>query len=1462
MLKSKLKKLACITLAVSMVFSNVNTSVKAKKEVDGSSYSKYDKMGFANAVKAFYETEKTKIEGYEFYENYQVNGDFEIACFTDNYEYSIVKQNDPRQKYPQKDSLGKRTEISANQAQASCIWEEELEYGEHEDGNYSDTLCPGETLSISYFGEGEGIARNILENNKGKEKTMKWSYDIVQIRMASGTSNIEYYYYAVNVKPANDAQIIQGEITLPAYIWIDPESFDIPADKNGNKINYVKCIELGDAAFLCQNNIEAVNIPDTYQRICAYAFTGCVNLSEINFVKTEKTNEKSPLEYIDCYRIDASDSSSDKALENSNLHFIGSGAFAGCIDKELTSVKLPTVLTEGYRIFDKTGQDQGYAAVDIQTDGKTQKKVYGTNGLVLNQDAIGTANKQFNTLIKKANTKYEYCLPYFMGQGVFRDCYGLTQVTISGVNPYIPANTYAGCSGIDTICIEDSVQNIYFGPACFAGADGDADLASKLTSLKLDNKNLKNVIIGAYSFKNCNKLEDVTITAELNSQNIYSKVQSTELYGEYAFENAFAEESSFEYAPKTSSEFIIPEGFFKNSDVKDINFGGKLSYNQNASDKNSPKITVGAYSFTATDCNSINLCTNTVELCTSSLYGLSADDCTIKSDKLIFKGEPFSNTVHTLTTDPMESKLKKFTIDSSEVELKREIMGEYVPLWNEKEMKFDSEYCSCELYPSFYGAPFMKVVFTDKLKKLDNPVNGGGSFATKDYAYYYYNVKKRNKDFDPKKIQKSKVVTHTPFSSIEGVYFQGYTIKKVGNIFYSDKETVAQKIYADGKTKEALNEALKESSTKTNDVKPYTTGFVDFKDIDLIKGKKGISLDYGLKNYKITVNYADGLQSDIEYSEQEQMEYNNTEDKTNYSGVNGFIMSNYSPDSANPNMEIRYRDITKPTLIHFIAKVPTIITASAVKGTDFVAGTEPNLSDFEITNVQYNDDTTVNETISFNNGDENVEDNHDLLKSGFSVSVVSTNGSIGSTYTLGTNTVVITYKYIDDNKLEKTCTSTCTVTAEAPKVTTLTAELNDTTKTYYEGDVLTAEDFKITAEYNDGNKDSEYAKLTDKYTIIPEILPEISESSKPVTIVLTDENGASTSVDINVNKIEPALLTVSYPTDVELGTELNKEDFEVTLHYNNRDTEVLGSDEFELHYSNLHVGPNSITVTYNKRPLTVFGLVTINVVEAPATEAPVVEVTEVPATEAPVEVTEAPAATTETPATEVPNTITDTETTAAPTATTSVTLAPATEAPTATASTTPATVAPTASTTPATAVPTATASTTPAPTATTIVQGPNPSSMTGQLDGSVTKATIGVGEKIAILNLASVTYTSSDSNILAVNNNIVTGKKVGKATVTIADANGNSKIYSITVKKAPKKIKASSKKVLKKGKTAKIKVLFQKGCYSYTNTFKSSNKKVATVDKTGVVTAKAKGSCKITVKTYNNKKATVKITVK
>lgn len=86
------------------------------------------------------------------------------------------------------------------------------------------------------------------------------------------------------------------------------------------------------------------------------------------------------------------------------------------------------------------------------------------------------------------------------------------------------------------------------------------------------------------------------------------------------------------------------------------------------------------------------------------------------------------------------------------------------------------------------------------------------------------------------------------------------------------------------------------------------------------------------------------------------------------------------------------------------------------------------------------------------------------------------------------------------------------------------------------------------------------------------------------------------------------------------------------------------------------------------------------------------------------------------------------------------------------------------------------------------------------------------------------------------------------------------KLYTDAVKKV--EITNGSKATMQVGEKLTLKAKFSPSSAYSTLTWKSSDEKVATVSSSGVVTAKKKGTAKITVKTANGKKDSIKITVK
>ena len=125
----------------------------------------------------------------------------------------------------------------------------------------------------------------------------------------------------------------------------------------------------------------------------------------------------------------------------------------------------------------------------------------------------------------------------------------------------------------------------------------------------------------------------------------------------------------------------------------------------------------------------------------------------------------------------------------------------------------------------------------------------------------------------------------------------------------------------------------------------------------------------------------------------------------------------------------------------------------------------------------------------------------------------------------------------------------------------------------------------------------------------------------------------------------------------------------------------------------------------------------------------------------------------------------------------------------------------------------------------------------------------------------SLTYKSVNDSIATVDSKgKVVGKKSGKTKITITQAGNNiynpaSKTINVTVTKKEQTITTNfdSYQFYNKGKDYKIK-LTAKASSKLTCTYKSSNKKIASIDKKGNITPKKAGTVKITITQKGNEK--------
>ena len=161
----------------------------------------------------------------------------------------------------------------------------------------------------------------------------------------------------------------------------------------------------------------------------------------------------------------------------------------------------------------------------------------------------------------------------------------------------------------------------------------------------------------------------------------------------------------------------------------------------------------------------------------------------------------------------------------------------------------------------------------------------------------------------------------------------------------------------------------------------------------------------------------------------------------------------------------------------------------------------------------------------------------------------------------------------------------------------------------------------------------------------------------------------------------------------------------------------------------------------------------------------------------------------------------------------------------------------------------------------------------GSVSVSKSKVTLGVGEKYRLsctlpygTAANGFTYSSSNSSVVRVDKKTgeVTARGVGTAKLTVRTYNGKTAVCTVTVKKAPKSISLNKRQItLGIGEKFDLDSSLPSGCGAYSVKYSTNNSEIAAVRAGGgLVTAKAVGTAKIIVKTYNGKAAVCTVTVK
>ncbi len=153
-----------------------------------------------------------------------------------------------------------------------------------------------------------------------------------------------------------------------------------------------------------------------------------------------------------------------------------------------------------------------------------------------------------------------------------------------------------------------------------------------------------------------------------------------------------------------------------------------------------------------------------------------------------------------------------------------------------------------------------------------------------------------------------------------------------------------------------------------------------------------------------------------------------------------------------------------------------------------------------------------------------------------------------------------------------------------------------------------------------------------------------------------------------------------------------------------------------------------------------------------------------------------------------------------------------------------------------------------------------------------TSLELGVGEKYTLsleggisFDSVGAVFSSSKPKVVSVDRSTgeVKAREKGSAKITMKAADGSVSVCKVKVRKAPSKVTLSSKKLtLGVGEETDLKARLPRKTASGKIRFSSSDKSVVTVNGSGHIVALKKGKAKITVKTFNKKKAVCMVTVK
>ena len=280
------------------------------------------------------------------------------------------------------------------------------------------------------------------------------------------------------------------------------------------------CTKIAHKALFKNTDVEKVNIPASVKAIGGAAFSGCTNLSQVNFAANAQIEDLDWRAFYDCTAL-----TSIKIPDS--VTRIGTETFSGCTSLGTIDISKESKLTQiEYGAFGyypcKELDISSIWENNVKSHLSPYLKASITSGI---RDNAGVPVKKIYIPAKVVRVN-----PERSATGLFAQSETLEEVTFGnaeGIKVELPFEMFAQCTNLKTVNFDGNVNKI--GVAVFTGCESlqsvDLNGVESIGVYAFAKTGLKEVTIpqsvsnvGAIAFGSCTALETMTIESSLSNQ--------------------------------------------------------------------------------------------------------------------------------------------------------------------------------------------------------------------------------------------------------------------------------------------------------------------------------------------------------------------------------------------------------------------------------------------------------------------------------------------------------------------------------------------------------------------------------------------------------------------------------------------------------------------------------------------------------------------------------------------------------------------------------------------------------------------------------------------------------------------------------------------------------------------------------------------------------------------------------